>query len=64
MSKGSEIVFAGLGLIIVSLTIVAIAAYYGETDWTWIAQTNTLFLLVLLTLLIALSVLVSWSRGK
>jgi len=51
-------------IVIVSAVIVAIAWYYGTTDWTWIAQQNASFVLILMTLGLAFIVLMGWLKGR
>lgn len=64
MSKDMPVVFMMLGIIVVSLAILGIAFYYGESDWTWIAQQNATMVLVLITLGVGLIVLVGWLKGR
>jgi type IV secretory pathway VirB2 component (pilin) len=64
MSKDMPIIFTMFGLVVVSLTILGIAWYYGENDWTWIAQSNASLVLVLMVLGIAFVVLVGWLKGR
>jgi uncharacterized BrkB/YihY/UPF0761 family membrane protein len=64
MSKGMPVIFTMLAIVVVSLTIVGIAWYYGESDWTWIAQTNALLVLLLMVLGIAFIALFAWLKRR
>ena len=64
MSRGTPLIFFMFGIVMVSAVIVAIAWYYGTADWTWIAQQNASFVLVLMTLGLAFIVLVGWLKGR
>ena len=58
------LVFAMFAIVMVSSIILAIAWYYGTADWTWIAQQNAMFVLVLMILTLAFIVLAGWLKKR
>jgi uncharacterized BrkB/YihY/UPF0761 family membrane protein len=58
------IIFTMFGILVVSLTIAAIAWYYGTADWTWIAQIVARLVLVLMVLSIAFIALFGYLKKR
>jgi membrane protein YdbS with pleckstrin-like domain len=58
------IIFTMFAIVIVSLIIVGIASYYGEGDWTWIAQSNASLVLILMVFSVAVITLFGWMKSR
>jgi len=60
--RETPVIFMMLGVVVTALAIVGIASYYGESDWTWIAQQIASFFLIIVTFGIAIFTLKGWLR--
>ena len=64
MGRNTPVVFMMFAVVLLSAIFAGVAWYYGEDDWTWMAQQNANLVLVIITLGIALFVLVAWLKGR
>ena len=64
MGKAAPLIFMMFAIILTSITIIAIAAYYGTADWTWMAQQNASLVIILAVFGLAMFTLFGWLKGK
>jgi len=62
MEKATPVIFIMFSVVLVSLSILGISSYYGEADWTWIANQVASFTLIIMVLGIAFYTLMGWLR--
>lgn len=64
MAKAMPAIMMMFAIVIGSLTMAAIASYWGTENWTWLAQQTASFVLLLITLGLAVFALVGWMRRR
>lgn len=62
MGKNTPVIFIMFSVVILALSIVGISVYYGESDWTWIAQQMAGYSLIIMVFGIAVYTLREWIR--
>ena len=60
--KGTPIIFVMFGVIILAVSMLSLASYYGEADWTWMSNQIAGLVVVLMVLTVALYTLMSWVK--
>lgn len=60
--KATPIIFIMFSIVILAGAILGISSYYGEADWTWIAQQIAGFTLLFMVLGVAFYTLTGWLR--
>ena len=60
--KGAPIIFIMFAVVILALTIVGISDYYGESDWIWIANQITNFVLIFMVFGLTFYALITWVK--
>lgn len=60
--KATPLIFLMFSVVILCGAILGIASYYGEADWTWIAQTVATFTLLFMVFGVAVYALTGWVR--
>lgn len=62
MAKATPVIFIMFSVVLLALTIVGISSYYGESDWTWIANQVATFTLLIMVFGVAFYTLVGWLK--
>lgn len=62
MSKSTPVIFIMFAVVLLALSIVGISSYYGEADWTWIAEQVASFTLIIIVLGVAFYTLFGWLK--
>ena len=62
--KGTPIIFVMFGVIILAVSMLSLASYYGEADWTWMSNQIAGLVVVLMVLTVALYTLMGWLRKR
>lgn len=62
MAKYTPVLFVMFSVVLVAVSVLSVASYYGEADWTWIANQVVGFIMVLLVFSVAMYVLAEWLR--
>jgi len=50
------------GVIILAVSMLSLASYYGEADWTWMSNQVASLVMVLMVLAVALYTLMGWLK--
>jgi len=64
MVKSTPVIFIMFGVVILSLSIIGIASFYGEADWTWMGEQVAGMVLLMMVFGVAFFTLMGWLKRR